>query len=263
MEENQLQKTTNSLSTQKAHVLLNPPAFKEDYNKVYNTTLAAVAKSFADLNFAVPGKKDVDMMVSELTKNIQENHKQLRVEEIRTAFANGIRKEYGEYMGLSVVTFDMFIKGYLNSRQRADLAKSIPVIETTSEPTDEQKFQLASGNAFKAFQDYQLGKDITLVAPVVYRFLNRLKIVQYTEEEKAEFLAEAQKEVIENLTKQKAVMLDKIKRLEIARQLEKPQTLDQKIILQAQRLGLYAFFQEVIMEETDLKTLINSKKTHI
>ena len=263
MKENQLQVTGASLTTQKQHILLNPPAFKEDYDDVYNVVLTATARSYSDLDFKAPVKKDVDLMVSRLTKNIQEKYKQIRTQEIPTAFANGIRREYGEFIGLSVITFEMFIRGYLNSRYRSDLAKSMPVIEAPKEPTKEEKFNLASFNAIQAFLSYSKGKDITLVAPSVYRFLVRLKLISYEEAEQAEFITQAQKDVEEDLIRQRATVLDKYKRLEIGRQLEAPQTLEQKVILQAQRLGLYAYFQELIMEENDLKVLLEDKKQHI
>lgn len=263
MPENQLQKTNTDLVQQKQHILLNPPAFKDDYNTVYNELLTSVARAYADLNFAVPVQKEIDIMVASITKNIQDKYKQIRTEEIATAIFNGVRKEYGEYMGLSVITFEIFIKGYLNSSYRMNLAKSVPQLEAPKEPTREEKFNLAAFNAIQAFLSYSNSKDITLVAPSVYRFLRKLELVSYEEEEQAEFIAQAEKEVKEELLKQKTKVLDKNKRLEIGRMLEAPQTLEQKIILHAQRLGLYAYFQTLIMEETDLRVLIVAKKQYI
>jgi len=261
----EIQTTNNQvqISEPKAHILLNEPAFKLKEATVFNKVLVEVAKSYLHLGWKQPADHDLNIMISELTKNIQDKYKQLRIEELPDAFSNGIRKEYGEYMGLSVVTFEMFIKGYLNSRYRSDLAKSIPAIEAPKEPTREEKFNLARYNAISAFLSYQNQKDITLVAPSVYRFLRKLNLLSYEEAEQAEFIEQATKEVKEDLVRQQATVIDKYKRLEIGRQLENSQTMEQKIIIQAQRLGLYAYFQELIMEETDLKELLDTKKQHI
>ena len=263
---NQLSRTQQDVSKDDAkpqHVLLNPPAFTQEYKIVHNETLTQIMKSVTHLNWSVPDQNTLTILVSELSKAIIEKYKTLRIAEISTAFAKGIRGEYGDFMGLSVVTFEKFIKLYLASDYRADLGKSIPKVEATEpakEPTREERFDLFVFNALNAFNGYQASKDISLVGSSIYLFLRRLNLFAYSEQEQEEFISQAQKEVIAHLQMKKNTVLDKNLRNQIERQLSAPETLEQTIILQAQRLGLYAYFQTLIIEQGDLQQLLAAKR---
>lgn len=242
------------------HVLLNEPAFKRPDDYLHNIILAEILKSYLHLSWTKPLDDDLAVMVEEIKLSIQNKYKQIRAEELPAIFADGIRKVYGDYMGLSIVSFEMFVMGYLESRKRKDLALATPNSEIKKEPTMQERFEIASKNAIDAFLAYQTGKDISLQAPTVYRFLRGIKLFVYSDSEQDEFWVQAEQDIYRDLRLKKTVTLEKFKREEIEKQLNGELLIDEKIKAQAQRLGLYSFFQSVMMEETDLQELINEKK---
>lgn len=158
------------------NVLLRPNALQVHEDELFNTVNASIAKCYADLNLVVP--KDPAYLVNEVTKSILNKYPALRLPEIPIAFEKGIRKEYGEYYGLCVVTFEQFIAGYLTSSTRQNLVKERDkLIETKNEPTVDEKFTTAKGLCVDAFERVKQGKAIGLTAVAVYTFLNDIQLI--------------------------------------------------------------------------------------
>lgn len=65
-----------------------------------------------------PDMETVAITVNELYTRVMERYPHCTMEEVRTAIRNGVFDEYGEYFGLNVKTFVMFIREYLFSEQR-------------------------------------------------------------------------------------------------------------------------------------------------
>lgn len=229
--------------------------------ELYEIFKANISKCFVISRFAAPEGNELKAISDETMKMAKSRFGNLRVDEINIAFTRGLAKEYGDYMGLSFITFTDWLKAYLKEEARINLTKPAP--EVKPEPTREERFNLGVYNALNAFEGYSVKRDISLMAPTVYRFLRKINLFAYNEQEQEEFINQAQKDVIAHLQAKKATVLDKNVRNQIARQLEAPETLDQTIILQAQRLGLYAYFQELIVNDTDLKQLLSVKKEEL
>lgn len=115
-------------------------------NKFLNSTekemklflLDQVSKSFLLRGYKTTDQ-DNAIIVTELLKEIQKRFKAITFKEIEIAFENGLRGEYGEYMGLSVITFSNFIKGFKESRQRADMIKLHKEVKEEVVVTEEEK----------------------------------------------------------------------------------------------------------------------------
>jgi hypothetical protein len=65
-----------------------------------------------------PDEATVMITVNELYTKLRETYPHCTMEEVRTAIRNGVYDEYGEYFGLNVRSFIMFIREYLFSEQR-------------------------------------------------------------------------------------------------------------------------------------------------
>src|SRR4051794_25337415 len=94
-------------------ILKESPVRKVPKREVFNIVLISVAKAFADLNIKSLAQPDRDYLVNELTDNIIARYPAIRINEIPVAIANGIRGKYGEFYGLSVVSFERFVEQYL------------------------------------------------------------------------------------------------------------------------------------------------------
>ena len=60
-----------------------------------------------------------------LLEEIKTSFKSIRIDELVIAFKNGARGEFGEFFGLSVVTFNKWINGHQISEKRREALKSI------------------------------------------------------------------------------------------------------------------------------------------
>lgn len=69
--------------------------------------------------------EDYDFLLSEMEKEISSHAKGLRISEIPIAFDRGIKKVYGEWVGLSVVTFTGFIHSYMKDPERLRILKEL------------------------------------------------------------------------------------------------------------------------------------------
>lgn len=257
------QNTSISIPTRDSEMqlALATPLIKDLSNKVlFDLLKDQITKSYIIARFTSPEANELTLITDETMKVFKSRLGSIRRDEIAILFTRGLSKDYGDYKGLSFITFVDWAKAYLKEDSRIKLTTPV---ELKQEPTPEQKFSIALSNTINAYQDFKEQKDISLVASTIYRFLVRLKCLKYTDEEKEDFISDATINVNNSLLSQKSTTMDKYKRLEIVRVLEDSQKLEQKIIIEAQRLGLYCYFggldtDEITVEQ--LIKLINEKK---
>lgn len=95
-----------------------------DADLLSNVINIALGKSIQYTGFKIAAA-DFDILLAGMLEDIQSNAKQLRISEIALAFDRGIKKVYGEWIGLSVVTFSGFIRAYIKDPERLDIMKSL------------------------------------------------------------------------------------------------------------------------------------------
>lgn len=223
---------------------------------LYELFRYAVNKAYLMAVYTAPEPEQFIIVVDETMKMAKSKYGFVRSKEVPLIFVRGCSKEFGEFMGLNFITFMGWFDGYIKDKKRIEL--TTPVKET-KEPTLQERFEIASKNAMDAFLAYKTGKDISLQAPTVYRFLRGIKLFEYSIEEQQEFYDQAERDIHQELRLKKTVTIEKFKREEIEKQLNGELSIEEKITAQQRRLGLYAFFQELILNEKDLQQLINSK----
>ena len=237
--------TTTGISVTKpekeiTHVLQNHPAFLDEYSKVKDIVLAQVIKSITHLNWKLPNDDDMDILINEITTSIQNNYKQLRKEEIDYCFAKGIRGEYGEFMGMSVVTFEKFIIGYLASPYRAQLGKTIPKAEIAA-PSKEITRQGRIDFALAAFSKFKESGYYNDLGNIVYDFLDSEKLIPFSTPEKYEMLEEARQEEYRRL--QNPLSMAEAKKFN--KQIEELMESNSKIIPKSKRIALNRYFKRL------------------
>lgn len=220
----------------------------------------AMLRSYFDLGFSYPSDNDFPVMVQSILNNVRMEGMALRLDEISIAFSRGILKEYGEFMGLSVASFSGFIKSYImnNARLEALREKNKPA-EAKREPTDQEKFQTAKENALRAYEDIKQDKDITLYGSVVYDFLDSLKLIEFTNEEKCAFYEKAKDKLIKENQIKAAGKVDQFLLAKIKKIIEGLQTGEEKDLIKprAKVLSLTSYLQGLMLDEADLSELID------
>jgi len=242
---------------------LTVPSIKHNSDDdIFAIILMSLATSYTDLSWKQPSKKDKEYMANKLADSIPSKFPSIRLHEIPEAFANGIRGKYGEFMGLGVVSFENFIEAHLASEKREQFAKEVLMIPERIEPDINTKFTTAKNNALKAFQSKKIGSDISLVALVVYTFLDRLKLIQYSAKRKWDFVDLAKEILIKGFTHQLSVTINKQDRFRIRRDIEnvKDGSAVQLILNTSKRVALYQYFDDLALSGINLDELIDSKQ---
>lgn len=241
--------------------------------EVYNAVKLGLVKAFADTGYKINGTKDeitqqTDYMINEVRKDITKLYPAIRLGEIQVAFKRGVRKEYGEYMGLSVVSFLGFIAGYIKdeTRKQALIEKNKLKEEPAYIPTFDQVYDIAKSNALNALKDVENGKDITFSGNVVYDFLEGIGLIDLDREAIIEIRKEARQLIFASF--ENKVELDRFKRIDNALIIEalldptKPQDKVKHLIRsRAKCMALKTFLQGVLLEGTDLAEMIESKRS--
>lgn len=176
---NELVKHENNwLQVKEQHILLQPNALQAAENDLLNAINKALLTCYFELNQTVPSEVDRTVLVNKIMDSILEKYPAIRAVEIATAFAKGIRKEYGDFYGLCLISFEQFISGYLTSEARQKLVKERDkIINTSIEPTPAEKFNTAKGLCIDAYDQVKAGKPVGITGTAVYTFLNSLDLI--------------------------------------------------------------------------------------
>lgn len=225
---------------------------------LFNHFKKMITKSYITSRYATPEPYEMEMIIDETMKMAKDRYGSLREDEVEIAFSRGVTREYGDFKGLSFPTFIDFIKGYMKEESRIKLTK--PVEAASGPPSMEEQFAVAKQNALKAFEDFKKQNDIHLVAPVTFRFLRYLKLIVLAKEESESILKEAKQRVLTDLRMKQSGTTDKNLYKEIENQIGSEATMEEKSKFEAQRLALYTYFQQLMLEETDLEQLIEANK---
>ncbi|MDF2433219.1 MAG: hypothetical protein JWP44_2850 [Mucilaginibacter sp.] len=238
---------------------------------VFDVVKMSIAKACADLNVKDTSQQDRDYLVNEATDNIIKYYPSIRLSEIPDAIALGVRGRYGEFYGLSVITFERFIEQYLLSEKRTAMVKELPPDESTPQPPDlTTQFETAKYLVMQALQRKQDNRNIEVTASSAYGFLDELGLIHFTIDEKYNMMADAVRELIEEL-KFKLTLARQNERMEIKADLEvyKKAIIEHAplygrraglVKLRAKKLALDAYLNNVMMEEINLVQLVESKR---
>ena len=79
-----------------------------------------VIKAFLDVGQAKVDNTIIKLMTGGLINEILPYKNIISPTGVKTAIEKGIRKEYGEYFGINAVSFNQFLKGYMNSTERQE-----------------------------------------------------------------------------------------------------------------------------------------------
>lgn len=95
--------------------LLSPKVVEMKKAEAMKEINALLHVTFNEVGFAL---KDMPLLCTQVYKEIQMQFRFIRLEEMKLAFQRGIRKEYGEYMGLSLITFHTWMKAFIQDGER-------------------------------------------------------------------------------------------------------------------------------------------------
>jgi len=267
---NELQKTQSNLPVKIIGVFSKPNALQEAEQTLINAIDKAVLTCYFELNQNVPNQTDRTVLVNKILDSILDRYTSIRADEIAEAFSNGVRKHYGEYFGLCLISFEQFIKGYLESEKRKCMAKEYikSQSETKNEPSIDEKFTTAKGLCLEAFEKVKQGKSIGLTAVAVYTFLNDIQLID--PDYKKGIMPQALEELVKEKEAEAINCFELLKRRRLNADLELL-----KLNIQAdgitsgqyneckrvgKRIILNNWMRDIILNEDNLSELIDGKR---
>ena len=93
---------------------------KENESETVKTINQLVSSNLNSLGQKPKTANEISLIVIGLIEEIETYFKSLTMQELKLASNFGIRGEFGEFMGLNVITYHSFIKTFLNGEKRKD-----------------------------------------------------------------------------------------------------------------------------------------------
>lgn len=262
------QSTSLSPRDNEVSVAQKSPMIKDSDNfTLFEIFKNSITKAYLLIRYDSPS--ELALIIGETLRLALTNCPDIRENEINIAFTRGVLGEYGDFKGLSVVTFIGFLKSYLKDEERQRIiALSMVKPEEKKIPTAEEVFEMAKGNALKALNDVKIGRDITLSGSAVYDWLSLLGVISLSTEEKNESMDEAKSQLIEEYTHKNMTETDRFKRIDnttiidtLNSDYKSSQDVHKKLIRRAKTISLKYFLQGIIVSEENFDELIESKRS--
>lgn len=130
------------------------PQIKQlDYDSKRNFVKVLVFKSYTSCNQKFE-KENLILIVNELVRDFENDYRGLTLNEIENVFRNGIRKKYGEYYGLSLQTFQLWIEKYMEI-EREDTVRPLLIKKHVEVKTpDNEKLDILKKGFERIYKSY-------------------------------------------------------------------------------------------------------------
>ena len=217
-------------------------------------------------------KPDTDELVfqaSELERELKDNYSYLTLEEVRFALENGVKKRYGDYFGLNVVSYIEWLDAYKKSDIRRKAVeelriKSLPPAPPVDPVLRAKESLLLEYNFWNEKKSFFWCPDPSLG----YQYATDTGLISPTKEEKLEAAEKARTKIVNELsaeTTKAEAKGDKwtydtnIVLLNEYREKDLSQLLLEKELLRrySKKYLLIDYFEEVQRQGSDLKTILN------
>lgn len=258
-------------------MLDSPMARDVEELEIDKVVLPAILKAQKDLGFN-PNEEKGSHLMDGIALEIKRAVPNIRLLEIPIAISKGVLGEYGDFIGLSIVTVIKFLKAHYTSAKRAEIAKQVSHKEEEKPiPSIEEQKALAKVHLIEGFERYKETKKIPFSAVYLYRFLSEhFKLVEYPNEVKFEMYYQS----ILNIKREKEQDLDINSRMSNRKDIDflngfldtfphkiecakavlkavKEKELRYMLKNESERIALKRYFDNLIEMETEIKDLLN------
>lgn len=165
-----------------------------------------LVKTYYDAGQVMPGssqqiqKENLQILAGALLEETKQ-FKFLRIEEIKIAFKNGVRGEYGDWFGINIKTFYQWIKGYQfdekrkNALQAIKEANQVEYKPVMSESEAEYEWKQT---IIRQFTEFKQGKPFHCAFPTqLFTHYEKSGAIKLTDAEKKAIYEKAKLEVLE------------------------------------------------------------------
>jgi len=236
---------------------------------------ALVTNAFAFCNFATPEIKDLKYMIRSITLMVMTRYTYLEFVEVALAVGNGLQGDYGEFFGISALTFSKFFKGYVSSGDHTAYLNSNPKfgalpaapkykLLTTSEGMTEIDQTMQDG-VIASYKNYLETKIVKDLGSAKYLWLKKLGIIKPTSDEIKKHFRVAREQYKEELAGYYRDASDRKKARKLLADFNNIPNTNGFITAYAENNALACWFDKVRKDERSLEIRFthfwNSRKT--
>lgn len=204
-----------------------------------------VAKTFQTAGWSTDNTT-IAMMTVETVNDIRNHFNSLSLEEINTAFYEGVRGNYCDYQGINLVSFHKWLKYYKENHHFKYVQEHIQgqkLLESQTELTDGEKEQILIDGVKRCYLTWKKSKQIVDYGNPVFDFLKEKEKIKLTEIEWSNYMLKAKIEVTGQL-KAQAVGGDRGERMDAKRLLQDIDS-NAKIESLAKNMALADYFKKI------------------
>lgn len=227
-----------------------------------------IVKTYYSLGQKKDNDKEIELLAENLVNDLNKYHSTMTLEEIDLSFEFGVRKEYGEYYGLNLVTFDVWLKGFKMDQRRVHaFQKKINHLKAPDHiPTYEEKEKIHKRSIELCFNDYKengiLSKYKGYDSLTCYEILKESGYLTITREQSWQIFEKATNSVKSDLSSKKIKHIgDAI----LVQQITSEQELiesnkNQQVINESRKIALSIYFDSLIYQGKHINDIIKTLK---
>lgn len=208
------------------------------------------------LNAGVDIKKNkevIDLTIDELIADLMKYNGTLSLSELKIAFTNGYKGEYGEYFGLNNKTYFQWVNAYCFGEKRLRVRKTLLEAKEKEgrepEKKSEEEIEMIMQDAcLKSFDDFRRGVTVFDGGNVKYKYLLKKGLLNLSDDDKKRLKGEAEEKL-------KQVAIDSKSKTETI-QKALSRVTEETVQSEARKLALLLFYQRLVQGEFELSDLL-------
>jgi hypothetical protein len=219
-----------------------------------------LTSAYVTANQTVPSQ--LGIVVGLLEKDIRQFFHVLTLDEVSHAIHMGIRGEYTERTDISNANIYQWLKAWKNSQERMVALSAKNVHNALPEKgtiTDDEKRQSSINHVLRTFDQYERTGDFTDFGNAAYLFLESVGLINYPKNRKVEIYNKALRSVVKKLDSEARSSGSLAKMRQAKSLIEKiSNTRDDVVVVEARRLALMEYFDNLIEMQEDLPELLST-----
>lgn len=154
-----------------------PFVIKMEAEELQKRTIVALAKCYSDVGRTI-NAKGLAQLATALIAEIKKYFANIRIGEVEYCLELGIRKEYGEYFGINIVTINQWLKAYMVEEKRHEaILLDQPKESVKQEPTAEEKIKIRDDFILMCETKFKTsGHWDWLIAPISLLYYNLVEV---------------------------------------------------------------------------------------
>lgn len=250
--------STNLLDAEKDYVtdFKSKPLSELDRLEVEKHFFKIVSQAYSDIGNYSVSKDNIKLAISSLLNECLPYRHRISPTGVENAVKRGIRKEFGDYYGINAVSFNLFLKSYIESAERKNAIEKQKRYEEQLQREKENAENHDSGQSFTiySYEKYKESGVLYDPANVAYDWLKKKNLIPvFTKEDKEAIKMEAEQRVRTFQEHEKSGVPASeyiLKRLQ-GRGEKKKETFDEKVLVLCKQIHLRKIYDQITLEQIE------------